>query len=168
VQRQQKNKGRLNADRQKRLEEIGVVWIPLEERRQHKLRLLEQFKNREGHCNVPRSHKEDGSKLGNWLNKQRHQKNKGRLNADIQKRLEEIGVVWSQFEEQWEHMLGLLEKFKNREGHCNVPRSHKEDDSNLGTWLHNQRAAKRKGGLLSDRERRLEALGVVWRTENGN
>jgi hypothetical protein len=95
---------------------------------------------------------------------QYQQKKKGNLNENRQKRLDEIGVVWSQLEQQWEEMFRLLEQFKNREGHCNVPFKNKEDGSNLGNWLDTQLAAKRKGVLLSDRERRLETLGVVWRT----
>jgi hypothetical protein len=239
-QRHQKKKGGLPADRQQRLEDIGVVWDPLEARREHMLGLLEQFKKRKGHCDVPRSHIEHGANLGTWLNTQRRQKKKGGLPADIQQRLEEIGVVlWDpleaqrehmvgllkQFkkqkghcnvpelhiedganlgtwlrmqrrqkkkgglpadrqqhilkklasygivrphEAQWEHRFGLLEQFKKREGHCNVPLLHIEDGSNLGHWLSKQRHQKKKGSLLSDRERRLEALGVVWRIGNGN
>jgi hypothetical protein len=88
-------------------------------------------------------------------------------NKSALKSLEEIGVVWTQREEQWEYMFRLMEQFNNREGHCNVPRKHNEEDSNLGHWLRTQLKAKRKGALLSDREKRLEALGVVWRTGNG-
>lgn len=94
---------------------------------------------------------------------------RGGLKADRQKRLEESNVVWTlQQREQWEHMFSLLEQFKNREGHCNLPEKHKEDGNNLKAWLHNQLAAKIKGVLLSDRESRLKVLGVVWRTQKGN
>jgi superfamily II DNA or RNA helicase len=170
MQRRQKKKGGLPADRQQRLEEIGVVWDPLEAQWEHMSGLIEHFKKQKGHCNVPDSHIEDGANLGNWLGMQRRQKKKGGLPADRQQRLEEIGVVlWDPLEAQWEHRFGLfLEQFKKREGHCNVPRLHIEDGANLGNWLGTQRKAKKKGGLLSDRERRLEALGVVWRIGYGN
>ena len=51
--------------------------------------------DREGDCNVPRSHEEKGENLGEWLHSQRQAKRKGNLNTDLIKRLDEIGVVWS-------------------------------------------------------------------------
>jgi hypothetical protein len=117
VQRQTQNRGELDAERLCRLQKINFVWHAFEEQWEVMFRLLEQFKNREEHCNVPQRHKEDGSNLGSWLFTQRKQKKKGDLNEDRQKRLEEIGVVWSQLEQQWEEMFRMLEQFKNREGH---------------------------------------------------
>ncbi len=35
----------------------------------------------------------------------------------------------------WEDMFSLLETYKIREGHCNVPLIHEEDEANLGTWV---------------------------------
>ncbi len=42
----------------------------------------------------------------------------------------------------WEFWFGLLEEFKEREGHCRVPKRHKEGDFNLGSWIGTQRKAK--------------------------
>jgi hypothetical protein len=68
-------------------------------------------------------------------------KRKGGINAQKKMRLEESGIVLRQqlYEEQWEHMFGLLERFKNREGHCKVPYNTKEEGRNLGSWLCSQR-----------------------------
>jgi hypothetical protein len=62
----------------------------------------------------------------------------------------------------WEDMFARMEQYKKREGHCNVPRSHKEDGANLGTWVPRQRIEKRKGELSADKSRRLESIGMVW------
>jgi hypothetical protein len=55
----------------------------------------------------------------------------------------------------------------NREGHCNVPNSHKEDGASLGTWVVYQRHAKKKGGLNADKARRLESIGTGWEPHSG-
>ena len=86
-----------------------------------------KYKDPEGHFTVSRSHKEDGEKLGNWLDTQRQFKRKGRLNTDQLNSVNGIGVVWDVLKQQWENHYTLLVQYKDREGHCNVPRSHKED-----------------------------------------
>ena len=72
-------------------------------------------------------------------------------------------------------MFGLLQAFREREGHANVPYRHVEDGEKLGSWLSTQRTRykarglseaeckRRRASALSDGEvERLEALGVVW------
>merc|ERR1712194_70152 len=39
----------------------------------------------------------------------------------------------------WNKMYELLLVYKEREGDCNVPQKHEEDEENLGTWLSLQR-----------------------------
>ena len=70
-----------------------------------------------------------------WLSTQRTCKKAGELDMIRKKQLEEVGVVWDVISGQWEKMFALLNDFKKREGHCNVPYSHKEDGENLGWWL---------------------------------
>ena len=53
---------------------------------------LQRFHKREGHCCVPRGHLEDGLNLGNWVGRQRF--NKERLMPDLLKRLNSLGFVW--------------------------------------------------------------------------
>jgi len=53
-------------------------------------------------------------------------------------------------------------KFQQREGHANVPKSHKEDEKNLGIWFHAQKELKRKGELDISIQERLEDAGVIW------
>jgi hypothetical protein len=88
------------------------------------------------------------------------------LSADKDRHLENIGMKWNAIETQWEDMFTLLETYKIREGHCNVPRSHEEDELNLGALVSRQRQAKKKGMLSADKERRLEDLGFVWKRSN--
>ena len=124
--------------------------------------LLEQYKEREGDCDVPRNHKEDGKNLGEWLSTRRMDKKKGRLDAEKEKEMEERGVVWDIYSKQWQDSFTLLVQYKKKVGNCNVPREHKEDEKNLGSWLNKQRLDKKKGRLDAKRESELDEIGVVW------
>jgi hypothetical protein len=124
--------------------------------------LLEQFKKREGHCKVPQSHREDGVQLGEWVKTQRQLKTKEKLDPDRQKRLEDVGFKWGFHSATWDETYALLQQFKKREGHCNVPQSHKEDEANLGMWVSHQRQLKTKERLDPDRLKRLEEIGFNW------
>eukprot|EP00980_Cylindrotheca_fusiformis_P029572 scaffold23522_cov201-Cylindrotheca_fusiformis.AAC.2 len=57
-------------------------------------KLLLQYKDREGHTQVPQNHQEEGQNLGAWLSVQRVAKRRGALKLDRQDRLEKAGVVW--------------------------------------------------------------------------
>ena len=57
--------------------------------------LLLAFRAREGHCDVPRKHEEQGDKLGSWLSDQRQAYKRGTLEARRRHILEECGVRWS-------------------------------------------------------------------------
>ena len=63
---------------------------------------------------------------------------------------------------KWERNYQLLCQFKKREGHCNVPPNHVEDDVKLGNWLDRQRRSKKKGIINSRRKSQLDKLGIVW------
>jgi superfamily II DNA or RNA helicase/DNA-binding TFAR19-related protein (PDSD5 family) len=69
--------------------------------------------------------------------------------------------VVEQSTESWEFWYGLLEVFKECQGHCDVPISHiTSTKHNLGKWVSKQRS---KSDLLSaDKKQRLDALGFIW------
>ena len=87
---------------------------------------LSAFRKREGHCNVPALHTENGIKLGSWVHNQRV--NKDELSPDRIRRLSSIGFVWDQLQERWYTGFNALSFFKQREGHCRVPAKHIESD----------------------------------------
>lgn len=127
--------------------------------------LLMVYKDREGNCNVPFRHIEDGWNLGVWLSKQREAKKNGKLDSVYQSRLEESGVIWDPCEERWETMFQLLVRYKARENHCNIPQMHREDGECLGNWLNTQRMEFRDGSLNPTRKLRLEREGVAWNAQ---
>eukprot|EP00977_Amphora_coffeiformis_P004754 scaffold1019_cov172-Amphora_coffeaeformis.AAC.7 len=158
-QRYLKRVGKLDLARQHQLEEIGVVWDPLQDQWEQMFDLLVWYKERNGHCNVP---SKSGGSLGIWLRTQRYLKRVEKLDLAREYQLEEIGVVWDPLQDQWEQMFDLLVQYKERNGHCNVPISHREEGQNLGEWIHTQRRAKRGGNIDESRARQLEELGLSW------
>jgi hypothetical protein len=124
--------------------------------------MMLQFRDREGHMKVPRRHVEDGQKLGAWFSTLRAKKKARKLLPEEERRLNEIGVVWSPYEEHWETMFRALIQFKEREGHSRVPTTQVEDGLKLGRWISDRRTQKTNGMLTSEKERRLNDIGLVW------
>jgi hypothetical protein len=60
-------------------------------------------------------------------------------------------------------MFSALVKFKERYGHCWVPLTPSRH-ARLSRWVSSQRKQKRKGLLKKQRQRRLEELGLDWKS----
>ena len=119
---------------------------------------LEQFRAREGHCNVPRDKVEGAIKLGRWARAQRT--NQDKLSANRRRRLDAIGFIWNLRDRAREEGYSRLMKFRMREGHSYVPQHHIEGAFRLGQWVNLQR--KRQKKLHTERKRRLDSIGFVW------
>jgi hypothetical protein len=159
-QRKSKKEGKLSQDRAKRMEDLGFSWNRLESKWEDHFSLLELFQHREGHCDVPQYHMEKRVRLGFWVHKQRALKKRGELDPGKEQRLQELGFTWEVPPSNWENNLSLLKRFKKREGHCNVPRSHKEDGAPLGKWVATQRQPGKP--LDQDKIQSLEEVGLLW------
>lgn len=152
--------------RKRMLEEAGCVSDSSMRRWESMFDLLLQFKEREGHCWITVSHREEGSNLGRWLANERKAYRLQLLDQTYQERLENAGVIWDLSVQRWECMFELLLQFKDREGHCGVPYLHKVGRRNLGRWLSRQRIEQQAGKLPDSQRRRLEESGVAWRTRS--
>jgi hypothetical protein len=119
------------------------------------------FKQRDGHCRVPRSYEEKGFGLGRWVSKQRA--NIDGLSEGRRQRLDELEFIWDAHGSRWEEGFHYLKLFKEREGHCCVGHSHKESGFALGQWVANQRSKKKT--MTEGRQRRLDELGFIWKVD---
>jgi hypothetical protein len=124
------------------------------------LRLLRDFRERHGHCNVPAHYKANLS-LGRWVSAQRYKKKVGDLTDEQVRQLDDLGLVWSPSDIAWQKKFRLLEQFKEQHGHCNVPERWSEDRQ-LANWVQSQRHRHKKGKLPAERVRKLDALGFMW------
>ena len=139
---------------------------------------LQRYKSRHGDCNVPACWPEDPS-LTRWVSSQRRFKkalDRGdpfpQISAARVARLEALGFEWNfrlRVEDAcWEAKLAKLAQYKRRHGDCIVPQRWAEDKQ-LGNWVHDQRARKKKldkgepsDGMTAARAVKLEALGFAW------
>lgn len=126
------------------------------------LQALLEYKQAHGDCLVPQRWKEN-RKLAEWVSAQRMAYNRERLDPDRVRRLDEVGFEWDPVGTRWEEMFQQLVEYKKQHGDTNVPqRSGKYAE--LGTWVRNQRAAKRYNRpILAERGKRLDEIGFVWR-----
>jgi hypothetical protein len=162
-QNQRGAKEALSDERRQRLDDMGFVWNTFSLAWEEGFSKLLQFKDREGHCKVPPKHKEDGYKLGEWVSRQRS--GKRAPSAERRQRLDGLGFVWDPITEFWEESFRRLQQYKDRVGHCYVPKRHKEDGFALGKWFSTQRSNKE--ALSAERRQRLDGLGFVWDVRKG-
>ena len=66
---------------------------PLDARWMERYTELEQYKNSEGHCNIPQRSTEHPA-LANWVKRQRRSYREGKLSDDRVQHLEDIGFEW--------------------------------------------------------------------------
>jgi helicase associated protein len=158
-QRQSKDAETLSEARRQQLDELGFVWDPLETDWAEGFRYLKMYKEREGHCRVPSTHKENRFRLGGWVVRQRQSKDQETLSEARRQQLDELGFVWDPFETDWAEGFRYLTIYKGREGHCRVPATHKENGFRLGGWVRKQRHAQT---LSEARRQQLDELGFVW------
>jgi superfamily II DNA or RNA helicase len=158
VIRQRTQRDKLSAEKQSRLDSIGFSWDPSSEQWEAAFQALSIFKKREGTVLVPAKHSESGVRLGNWVQTQRH--NKEKLPEERLKRLDSIGFIWDQLQDKWERHFAALLKYHKREGHTLVPINHKENNLAIGSWVRNQRSTR--SNIPAERQKRLNEIGFTW------
>jgi len=145
--------------------------------------ILNNYRSREGHCNLSSAYMEDGVEIGKWLYYQKEKRKGGKLKAEQERKLKEIGVSLSldssdrqmhsygrvPNNDRWEMIFSHMLRFVQQEGHSEVPRSYKtEDGINLGIWLNNQKNLQRKDKLYPERERKLKEIGISFSLDSSD
>ena len=119
---------------------------------------------RHNHARVPVSYTVDHYPLGRWVSKQRVTYSRGTLEADRERRLEEMPRwTWDPFADQWEEGFSQLLHYVESNGDARVPRKYSIDGYQLGDWVTTQRQKHAKGTPDADREQRLQDMpGWTW------
>jgi hypothetical protein len=104
TQRQLKRKCKLDAKRERMLNEIGFVWeypaptasiyVQFEDAWMKRFNELVQYKEEYGDCRVPTGWESNPS-LGSWVSAQRQRQRNGKLNAKRERMLNEVGFMWA-------------------------------------------------------------------------
>ena len=168
IQRVAYHRGKLDKDRQARLESLHPTWTwdaqdgLWEDGFGHLRNYIEQ----NGHARVPAPYvMDDGFRLGGWANVQRTAYVRGKLSPERRARLEGIDPTWSwsYYASQWEEGFERLRTYVKAKGDALVPFEYVTSDGyRLGGWVVKQRSAYAEGKISTDRQTRLEDLHPTW------
>lgn len=160
VQRTLYQKGRLEKYKIDKLNSLGFYWDVNYELWNFKYQLLKEFKDKHGHCNVPYTYKSEHN-LNYWVGTQRAAYRDGIISSDKIEKLNDLGFVWKLKETVWLRNFEELREFKNKYGHCDVPRL-KEEFLFLGNWVHGQRILYNRGRLTNEKIALLTSIDFKW------
>ncbi len=109
-QRELHKKGKLESERQRKLNNLGFVWNTNEAAWEHKYALLLDYYRRKGTCCVPIS----DSTLGMWVAKMRANRRRNKLSKHRIDKLNAIKFVWNTAEADWMDKYNRLLEYRNR------------------------------------------------------
>jgi hypothetical protein len=134
---------------------------------------LTQFHQEFSHCLVPLNWHRSPS-LAHWVKRQRYQhrvKREGKHSTMTEERqgaLESLGFIWDSHSAGWEERWNELREFKERHGHCKVPKKFPENPQ-LAVWVKCQRRqfklfgeGKNSKMMTKERIKKLQILGFVF------
>lgn len=126
--------------------------------------LASQYYSNHGNLLVPKSFVDSqGNNLGTWIRSQRHRADA--LSDGRKEKLDAIGMVWKRYDSAWSSMYVAALNYYETYGNLNMPQLFVDSSgNNLGQWISNQRTHYREGTLSLDRQKKLEAIGIVWNT----
>ena len=138
--------------------------------------LTKQLYKEKGSVNVTAKFVFKGKNIGDWIQRQRRQYNKGLLTTEQIKKMEDLGMNWDGKsvlrQSQKETFLAnveLLKQYIQEHGNTRVPAHYVVDGYNLGTWVSNIRCSYREYGnkLTNEQKAILDSLGfeVEWYKE---
>ena len=150
------------------LDSIGMYWgSKFDIQWDNNFECLASYLKRTGNKNVPSALKEGNVALGRWFRLQKELYSRGELRDDRTERLLALGLDLKT-EDAWETKFRLTKEYsESHGGSLKVPADLIIDGVWLNKWINEQRLAgegKRKKKLTEDQRRRLESIGMVFRT----
>jgi superfamily II DNA or RNA helicase len=163
VDTQRNYRENVTLERSTRLESLdGWDWEPASTYWNQSFDLLVEYVAKEGTALVPSNFvTSDGRRLGNWVTKQRMQKD--RLISERRAKFEALeGWAWDAIIAQWEEGFNALAKHVAQNGKAIIPKRYVTPDGfHLGPWIARQR--RKKNSLTAEQRLRLEAIeGWDW------
>ena len=114
-------KKKISQKRITQLNKLEFCWKVREDSWNIFISKLKDFKRTHGHCNVPKSFKD--KQLVYKVRNTRIRYKEKKLGKEIIARLNNLGFNWKikTDDDPWGTFIAKLEKFKEKNGHCNVP-----------------------------------------------
>ncbi|MFP4156922.1 MAG: helicase associated domain-containing protein [Opitutales bacterium] len=136
--------------------------IPVRSLWPERIERLRRFVAKHGHAKVPRGYPD--RELVSFVETVRTRYRKGKLNESELAELRELDFIFFPHMEitpAWKREYEALRAFHAKHGHSHVPRSYPENQP-LAEFVAQQRQRGRKGLLLAEHIRLLDALGFKW------
>ena len=173
---------KLTEEKIKKLEDIRMIWEPLEYQWNIMYNLAKEYYKYHGNLLIHREFKtlngyeydEQGVNLGKWIMLQKLAFNgvgNKKLKSERIKLLNEIGMQWDKsFDIKWLNMYNLSKIYYDHYGNLLVPTNFKtingyeydEQGLSLGIWIGNQRRKNNKNKLTDDKVNLLNEIKMVW------
>ncbi len=117
--------------------------------------------------------------LGSWIMKQRQKYKKGILSTTRINLLNEIGMVWSIYNnceiisDEWMEKYQLAKEYYEKYKNLLIPQNYIIRDKNnseikLGEWIQNQRQRKKEKTLNKKQIKLLNGIKMVWKIKNND
>jgi hypothetical protein len=134
---------------------------------QQRLKELATFKQKHGHCDVPRRYSPNRP-LGRWVSEARYRRKIGKLSDKIIAELDALGFRWSTeygsaYRSTWDGTLDKLAAYKQQHGHFQVAR---REAPRLARWVCIVRRQHREGTIHPRLTEKLDAMGFAWQPPN--
>ncbi|MEU3282441.1 DEAD/DEAH box helicase [Streptomyces antibioticus] len=154
--------GQMTGQRARRLEQLGMVWSPADERFQENLEASKAYYEQHWTLCAPRSAAALDKPIGQWLSNLRRP---GALaeHPDWEAALKEIDPDWNpDWPADWQrHYAALRELVAEEEGQAKVLPGVTVHGMDVGKWLARQRKPEVWAALTDGQRERLEAVGVT-------
>lgn len=127
-------------------------------------KLAKQYFEENGNLVISNTSKMDNKQeLRKWLITQRRSYKLKHLSKEKVDLLNEIGMIWSQYDFQWNEYYNLLKNYYNVNGNSLVPlRYVTEDNKKLGNWVSKQRINYKTNKMSQEKVDLLEKVDMVW------
>ncbi|MER5227319.1 DEAD/DEAH box helicase [Streptomyces flaveus] len=154
--------GQMTGQRARRLEQLGMVWSPADERFQENLEAAKAYYADHWTLCAPRSAVALDRPVGQWLSNLRRA---GALEGhpEWETALREIDEDWNPaWPAEWQrHYAALRELVADEEGQAEVLPGFTVHAMDIGKWLARQRTPKVWQALMDGQRERLEQLGIT-------
>ncbi|MGW1108046.1 Helicase associated domain protein [Streptomyces sp. NPDC002540] len=161
-QRRAYGAGQMTGQRARRLEQLGMVWSPADERFQENLEAAKAYYEQHWTLCAPRSAVALSRPVGQWLSNLRRP---GALDGhpEWKAALDAVDEDWSpKWPADWQrHYAALRELVADEEGQAEVLPGFTVHGMDIGKWLARQRTPKVWQALTGGQRERLEQLGIT-------
>ena len=165
ISTQRSNRNRLDVDKKRMLDAIGMNWLTPEENKwEIYFAALVRYREVYGHYDIPSVYETpEGLQLGRWYRRICEKYSNDELPAEKVQSLMEIGVNLGPLRSRnWNKGYALAKEYYEGFGDLLVPHDYCTDDMKLGIWISTQRENKASGKLSAEQISMLEEIGMCW------